>query len=207
MEAKNLAFKKFGKLTAIKQDGFYTFPSGRKTAMWICECECGNITKPIKAWQLTNGHTRSCGCLKNEAQRTHGKSKTRLYKIWSGMKQRCKNTKTPFYKDYGGRGISFCEEWMAFENFEKWATQNGYTDKLTLDRIDVNGNYEPSNCRWATKKDQSNNTRINHIVIINGERKTLSELARQTGISRSTLYNRVMRGLSGEELICGKGAK
>ena len=159
MKRLNLIGQCFGRLTVIEK-GEET-SSGQ--SMWICKCECGKKTKPIFGANLTRGHTKSCGCLRTK----HNKHNTRLYEVWRGMKKRCYCTSDQAYKNYGGRGISVCEEWRDnFQAFYGWAMANGYNPsakqgECTLDRIDVNGNYEPSNCRWVTMKVQQNNRRNN----------------------------------------------
>ena len=124
----------------------------------------------------------------------HGMAGTRVYQCWSDMKKRCYNPKNKRYSNYGARGISVCDDWLGkhgAENFIKWALANGYQDNLTLERIDVNGNYEPSNCCWATRTDQQNNRRCNHLLTYNGDTKTLRQWSEYTGISYSTLHKRI----------------
>lgn len=194
--------RKFGMLTVIAHYG----KDNRGEMMWICKCDCGNITHPITGSVLRKGKSTSCGCyakkLTSERSSTHRKSQTRLYSIWQGMKGRCFRNTSPAYKYYGGRGISVCGEWKNdFQAFYDWAIINGYADNLTIDRIDVNGNYEPSNCRWVTQKEQAQNKRRAIMIEINGISKSLLTLSEETGIPYKTLYNRHSKGLKGSKLL------
>ena len=131
----------------------------------------------------------------------HGETRTRLFKIWSSMHERCERPKHVYYKNYGGRGITVCAEWSEYIPFATWARQNGYDDSLSIDRIDVNGNYEPSNCRWVTEKEQHNNTRRNRRISYHGRQYTLSELAAKIGMNKTTLKERLNLGWSVEDAV------
>lgn len=195
----NMVNKVFGSLTVIREA---PNPYKRKHTSWECICECGN--KIIaEGTLLRRGYYSSCGCKKAEriskTMFKHGKTNTRIYKIWHCMRQRCNN---PNYYEahlYYERGIKICPEWDNFENFYKWAMENGYKENLSIDRIDVNGNYEPSNCRWATDIEQANNRRNNHYLVYNGEKHTLSEWARIINMNLGTLKSRLKLGWSVEE--------
>lgn len=134
---------------------------------------------------------------------THMETKTRLHRIWLGMHERCSRPKHPHFKSYGGRGIKVCEEWKSYESFRDWALSNGYSDDLTIDRKDNDGNYEPSNCRWITIKEQAANKSTNHYITVNGENIIISECSRRYGIPKSTIRWREMNGrdiLTGERM-------
>lgn len=186
----DLSGKRFGKLTAIKIAGM---TQNRKT-MWLCKCDCGNLCKVIRG-HLLNGHTKSCGCIKTEKAKVmftkHGKCNSKLYHVWASMKQRCCDSGCKSYKNYGGRGIKLCKEWLDFQTFYDWAMLTGYRNGLTIDRIDNNGNYEPSNCRWVTVKVQNENKRSNIFITYKNQTKTLNEWSEDIGIPYKTLWNRV----------------
>lgn len=165
--------------------------------MWTCECECGN-KKDVAGYILRRGSSRSCGCI----TRVHGYAGTRIYGVWSGMIKRCYDENNCAYKYYGARGITVCAEWKSNpEAFIQWAEANGYEEDLTIERIDNDGNYEPSNCKWATMMEQGSNKRTNAYITINGETKTLSNWARHAGIPINTIKQRRFRGLEGADLI------
>lgn len=199
----DLTGNKYGRLTAIKAVG----KTKSKNTLWLCECECGNKTT-VNISNLRNGHTKSCGCYSKELKHsaktrtTHGKSYSRIYSIWQGMKQRgngqCEK------EHYYDRGVRVCEEWMSFEAFYDWAINNGYSDNLTLDRKDVLGNYEPTNCRWITQREQNRNKRNTCYLTLNGETKSMGEWHEILGIPFSTMSNRKAKGLP-DELILKKG--
>jgi len=190
----DLSGERFGRLTVTGVAESTVEPSGKAVRMWRCRCDCGNeIT--VAGHSLKKGNTKSCGCYKKEKAATsmkkHGKSKDRLYRIWSSMKSRCQNKKLSTYRYYGGRGVTVCDEWRTFEAFYEWAMANDYKDGLTIDRKDNNGNYEPSNCRWATVKQQSNNRRSNHYITHDGKTMSLTDWAEEKRIPRRTLQNRI----------------
>ena len=199
----DLAGKKFGRLTAIEIVGL----DKHHHAIWRCACDCGG-EKLVERYSLTRGSVRSCGCLPRELnktgdyRRTHGMWGTRIYRIWKNMKTRCNNPNGKDWKDYGGRGITVCEEWQHnFQAFYDWSMANGYNDDLSIDRIDCDKGYSPDNCRWTDATTQANNKHNNHLITINGVTKTCMAWIKDTGISRSTFYQRLRKGVTGEALI------
>ena len=203
---KDLTGLKFGRLTVIKLDHKKQRNDKRGTrCYWLCECDCGNITTVLTE-ALKSGHTKSCGCLgkekRLEANKTHNLTNNRIYSIWHGIKARCFNNNEKAYKNYGERGITLCEEWKNnFMTFYNWSINNGYQDNLTIDRINVNGNYEPNNCRWVNQKQQSRNMRKNHNITYKGETHCLAEWAEILDINYSTLTERVRKNWSVEDIF------
>lgn len=176
-----------------------------KNVCWLCICKCGNEFI-ARATDIRTGNTKSCGCLNRELAgnraRKHGNRNSRLYTIWNNMKMRCSNPSSISFKNYGGKGIKVCDEWFdTFESFYKWSINNGYHDSLTLDRIDSNGDYKPSNCRWATMKEQQNNRGNNNTLTYKNVQHTLAEWSDITGIPYDTLWTRIKRGWSVEKSL------
>lgn len=164
---------------------------------WKIRCKCGNIF--IAQPSDTSGRCRECGYRHlSKARTVHGeapksgiKNSSRLYGIWLNMRSRCNNKNNKRYHDYGGRGITVCDEWNNYPAFKEWALANGYRDDLSIDRIDVNGGYCPENCRWATQREQMRNVRCNHLLTYNGQTRTMAEWAEFTGIKYHTLKKRI----------------
>jgi hypothetical protein len=192
----DLVGMKFGRLTVIAEAEKHD-----KHLRWMCECDCGNRAI-VLGDNLKKGASKSCGCLQRELSKetaksrftTHGKSHDRIYNTYQNIKKRCYSMKSKDYESYGGRGITVCDEWLGekgFENFYNWAISNGYSDKLSIDRINVDGRYEPENCRWITNEEQQCNKRNSNYLHYNGETKTISEWAKIKGISDSTLRSRI----------------
>lgn len=188
----DLTGQRFGKLVVIER-------VWRKGAThWRCKCDCGNETAVVNS-HLVSGYTKSCGCLRVEfcksdkINRTYidGRIHERLYRIYYGMLERCINPQSITYPNYGGREISVCDEWKnSYESFRTWAYQNGYKKNLTIDRINVNGNYEPSNCRWTNMETQNYNKRNTVYHEIGGKKYTFIEVARKYGVDMKKLRYR-----------------
>ncbi|PKE18656.1 hypothetical protein [Macrococcoides caseolyticum] len=187
---------KYGRLTCVKSI------DSRK---WLFKCECGN-EKVINKYDVRRGHTQSCGCLHKEntskARKIHGEADSRLNRTWYNMKKRCYHKRNPKYKNYGARGIKMCNEWKGdYIAFSKWAHENGYTDQMTIERIDVNGDYEPANCKWIPMSEQATNRTSNKWVYIDGIRYSPLELEEKFNIPAKTIYARIARGDTGESVV------
>jgi len=194
--AIDLTGRRFGRLLVLERAGERFTAGGSKRKLWKCQCDCGNTTVATTQ-DLRKGDTRSCGCLHLETlaemqyKSTHGESCTRLYRIWMAMRKRCNNPASQDYADYGGRGICVCSEWDSdYLSFREWARTNGYNDTLSIDRVNVNGDYSPENCRWVDQKMQCNNRRNNIVIDLDGVQRTIAEWADITGLKYSTIYNR-----------------
>ncbi len=184
---KDLTGLRFGRLTVIDKVGITNQGARGSRSVWRCKCDCGNYKDVIRN-SLVCGNTKSCGCLEEETKKSmhikHGMAKTRLYRIWCGMRDRCNRSNNSDYTHYGGRGIKVCSEWDGdFTKFKEWAIQNGYTEDLTIDRINTDGDYCPENCRWATRKEQTRNRQITKKI-------SIAEIAEIDGISYQEAYNK-----------------
>ena len=189
---QNLIGYKFGRLVVLQWQG--KNKQGNNT--WLCECECGNKVV-VRTADLNNGHTKSCGCLSKDSFRAvitkHEKRNTRLYSVWANMRTRCNNPSAERFDQYGGRGITICKEWERFETFYDWAMANGYSNDLSIDRIDNSKGYSPNNCRWASSAEQNSNTRRNHLITSDGKTQTMTQWAEEIGIPARTLESRLNR--------------
>lgn len=178
--------KRYGKLTVIKM----CEPNKEKRAKWLCKCDCGNYTTVIGK-SLRNGSTKSCGCHRKEVlkrgaaiQTTHGETNSKLYNVWRGIKKRCRLKSSPNYKWYGLKGIDVCDEWLnSYESFRDWSHKNGYKEGLTIDRINVMGDYTPQNCRWVNWKTQENNRGNTVYVKYNNRLYPRGVLAEKLGVT------------------------
>ena len=199
----DLTGRRFGRLTVINCLG----SDANYRVHWNCKCDCGNY-KDVKTVDLTRGATRSCGCLfketANNQKQMYPKDVRikRLRHIWHGMRRRCNDKNHNCYSRYGLRGIKVCDEWNNdYVAFARWALSNGYAENLTIDRINNDGNYEPSNCRWIPEKEQHRNTSTCRYVTFRGATKTLTEWAEEYDIPNSTLERRLDKGFSMEEAV------
>lgn len=202
---KDLTGQNFNRWTVLEYAGKDKY----NNALWLCECNCKDKTRRIvNGNNLRRGISTSCGCWQRELAKEncierntetgaqyakkHGLRYTRIYTIWSGMIDRCYRENNKHYKDYGGRGINVCDEWRNdVKAFYDWSMNNGYMDDLSIDRIDVNGNYEPNNCRWATIDEQANNKRHNRMYTYGNKTQTLKQWADEYNINYHTLISRI----------------
>lgn len=208
MNSRNIVNMKdmiFGRLTVIERSE----NDKHGNTKWLCKCECGNEVV-VLGHSLRQGRTRSCGCLLSESSKNrmtklltkHGMASTKIYKVYVSMRERCEKPSSSEYHRYGGRGIRVCDEWKDDRtSFFEWALTNGYKEGLEIDRINNDGNYEPSNCRWVTSLKNSNNTSRNVFLEFNGETHTMAEWSRILGISVSTLYSRRKAGKTPAEIL------
>ena len=199
MKVIDYSGERFGRLYAIKR-----FVRGQR-AFYECDCDCGNVVD-VRGDSLTSGKTRSCGCLSVDTaistHTTHGDSNSRLYTIYGHMKSRCYDEGNDRYHRYGARGIKICEEWLSdYKKFKDWSIKNGYSKELTIDRIDNDGDYSPSNCRWTDRVTQSNNTSRNHFVTHQGRTLTIAEWSRVLGVGYDFVSKRIRKGKSIKEVV------
>jgi hypothetical protein len=186
--------KRFGRLTVIERDYSRLY-----NAYWWCKCDCGNILS-VHGGSLRSGLTKSCNCLQSDIttkrNTTHGLSHTSLYHVYHSMKQRCYCKNDRDYIHYGARGIKLCDEWLGdngFISFYDWANKSGYSEGLTIERNDVNGNYDPNNCRWITIEEQAYNRTSNRYITYNGKTQCLEMWAKELGFNRDMIYMRIKR--------------
>lgn len=205
----DLTGHRFGRLVAVERAENAYRRNGHPIVQWKCICDCGNYTV-ASASHLKSGDVSSCGCYYKERRKqiggkvTHGLSRSRIYNVHKGMKQRCCNPNAPNYRLYGGRGISVCDDWLGpsgFDRFYEWAIQNGYSDSLTIDRIDPNGDYCPSNCRWANTEIQCNNTRKTVRLTHNGKTLSAAQWAKEYGEDRHRIYELIRAGKKTDEIF------
>jgi hypothetical protein len=183
--------QQYGRLTVLRRAENKVEPSGAVRAQWLCRCDCGNEVV-VTGHALGKGHTKSCGCLNRENAPKHGMARTRVYRIWSAMRQRCSNPNHKHSGRYGGRGITVCDRWMAFENF--YADMGDCPPGMTIERQDNDRGYEPANCRWATRREQANNRSDNVHITFDGQTHNLTEWGRITGLGKSTITQRFASG-------------
>ena len=200
--AEDLTGKRFGRWTVLGRAPDHVCDSGYHQIMWNCRCDCGT-EKAVRGKSLRYGISKSCGCLQREelSERAsrHGGFGTRLYAVWNSMRQRCLNPKHRAYENYGGRGITICKEWDDYSVFRDWAHSVGYQDdaergEFTLDRIDVNGNYSPDNCKFSNMREQNGNRRCSIYIVNGNESHSLAEWADILGEDYSVLWYKYKNG-------------
>lgn len=200
----DLTGQRFGMLLVL---GYPAIGLKSRQANWLCICDCGT-QKRIVGGNMRRGKSASCGCQvaarASESTRTHGMAGTPMYNRWRAMHDRCKNPKNKNYQNYGGRGISVCERWASFACFLE--DMGECPDGCSLERIDNNGNYESSNCRWATVTEQTRNTRQNRMLCIGGREQVIADWVKESGTPFTTIHNRLKRGVSPEQAVFGNAA-
>lgn len=192
----NLIGSRYGRLLVIAFSG-----KRKNNRYWECQCDCGVVTV-VAGGEICRGTVVSCGCLRKEKATTHGMYKSSEFKIWQKMKSRCFNENHHGYKDYGGRGITVCNRWLKFENFLE-DIGNRPSPRHSIDRIDVNGNYEPSNCKWSTLKEQARNKQNTFYIEIDNKKMCLSEFCEVYSLKRSTARWRIKNGWCLAKVISG----
>lgn len=205
---QDLSGKRFGMWTVVSRAEDKIIVGNRHIRHWNCICDCGT-ERVVQEQSLTSGKSTGCGCRRmqkmHEAARicktTHGMTDTRLYRIHRHIINRCTNPNDISYKNYGARGIKICDEWLSFESFATWAMNNGYSDSLTIDRIDHNGDYTPDNCRWATVKEQNYNKRSLQIYEYKGEKHCIAEWAEIFHMNYKKLWKRLHSGWDIEKAL------
>ena len=202
MSAKvDITGRRFGRWTVIRDSG----QRSNSRVLWECRCDCGTV-KLMSSNHLLKGRSLSCGCLRNELSlkkhTSHGLSKQKIYRIWAGMIARCYCQKQSNYQNYGGRGISVCDEWHSnFCSFYEWSMKNGYKEDLTIERIDVNGDYCPDNCKWIPRSEQCNNTRQSHFITIDGKTLTIKQWSKKIGMSDKVIRCRLRYGWNERDAV------
>lgn len=196
----DLTGQKFARLTVLQR----VENDKKQNSQWLCNCVCGNNII-VRGYHLKSGRIKSCGCLQKETgymNKKHGMCETRLYKIWTGIKTRCTNKNEISYKRYGARNIKICAEWKDnFSSFYEWAINNGYADNLTIERINVNGNYEPHNCTWIPSEQQAQNRTTSKLINIDNTTHCLKEWARIYNIKYTCVTERIRRGWGVEKAL------
>lgn len=197
---ENLVGMRFNKLTVLERD-----VSRKSRPYWKCRCDCGNVVS-VRADLLKSGNTKACGCMYQKHGQALQGNHSRLYEIYNGMKKRCYNAKCKSYKFYGAKGITICDEWLGdngFINFYNWSVKNGYSDKLSIDRIKSNMPYSPNNCRWAEWGIQANNKSNNLFVTYNCKTQTLANWCRELNLNYSKVRQRMYHNKTFEQSIIG----
>lgn len=198
----NLKGQKFGRWTVLEKSD-----KRSNGQYWLCKCDCGTI-KEVSQTSLRNGRSTSCGCYHREEAKSigerskkHGDFGTHLYGVWAGMKRRCFNKNAKFYDDYGGRGITVCDEWLEYIPFKEWALSTGYHEGVSLERKNVNGDYCPDNCEWIPLSQQNDNKRNTIYIEYEGLCYTLKDIAEATGLKLRTIKGRYERGWTPEQIF------